>query len=61
MWLEAAIAALETQADEKTRRAMLESYGRAYAHHSSVHMNAKAIRGERKKIDELSDKLSEGN
>jgi len=61
MWLEAAIAALETQADEKTRLAMLESCGRACARHSSIYRNAKAVRGERKKIDGLLDKLSEEN
>jgi len=57
-WLEAAILSLETQADERTKKTLLESCGRACARLSSAAKDAKAIEDGGKRIDELLDKLS---
>jgi len=57
-WLEAAILCPETQADERTKKVLLESCGRACARLSFAAKDAKAIKDGSRRIDELLDKLS---
>jgi len=59
MWLEAVTASLETQTDEDTRAMILESCGRACARLTAASKEAKAIKRNGKRIDELLDKLSQ--
>ena len=58
-WLEALLAGLDTEVDERTRTQVMEYCGRACAlHHGSIE-KVKAIKRRAKEIDELLSKLNQ--